>query len=193
MVFWDVTEGVHNKVLIDSLPGGGGGFTSTTIDADYGDETVTSNWVFNVVGTGAFDFYDLSIGNTASYGGMRIGESGFYRTSEAPGTMDFGGAIAIRNEGNLDVGNDPGIEFVIMESGNTARVMIPEGGAGNATAMLRSVTIAGPYSQTNGNAQVTGDFWTTNDANLDFDTDGTGADLFVQDDLEVGSIIYVDI
>jgi hypothetical protein len=37
---------------------------------------------------------------------------------------------------------------------------------------------------------VTGDYWSAYDANLDFDTGTTGADLFVQDDLEVEGTIF---
>ncbi|MHC4885327.1 MAG: hypothetical protein ACYTGH_09610, partial [Planctomycetota bacterium] len=142
--------------------------------------------------TGALGSYDLAVGDitTPDYGSLQLGGAAIYRTSAGPGGMDFDGAMLFRQESALGVGNDPGIEFAFMEGGNTVRLAIPESGAGNALAAFRSLTIAGPYSQTNGNAQVTGDYWTAYDTNLDFDTGSTGADLFVQDDLEVEGEIY---
>jgi len=152
--------------------------------------TATGTWNFLDVGTGANGAWDLTIGNTGTYGALEIGNFGLYSSSFSASGMDLDKAILFRQQGNIGVGNDPGIEFCWMEQGNTVRMAIPESGAGNATAMIRSVTIAGPYSQVTGNDIVLGDTWTTFNTNLDFDTGGTGADLFVQDDLEVEGEIY---
>lgn len=167
------------------------GASFTDIDTDYGAETVTSAWSFINSGLGGLTNYDLSVGDTTTpdYGVLRIGASTFGRSSYSNGALDIGGALLINNMGELDVGNDPGIEFLLVEdASNTIRMAIPESGTGNATAMIRSVTIAGP--STLNNNIVTGDTWSTYDTNLDFDTGGSGADLFVQDDLEVEGEIY---
>jgi hypothetical protein len=142
--------------------------------------------------TGALGSYDLAVGDvtTPDYGSLQLGGAAIYRTSAGPAGMDFDGAVLFRQESALGVGNDPGIEFAFMEGGNTVRFAIPESGAGNAMAMFRSVSIAGPYNQVTGNVQMTGDQWTTYDTNLDFDAGSSGADLFVQDDLEVEGEIY---
>ncbi len=152
-----------------------------------------SNFVVNGIGTGTFDEYDAQFGDVINvdYGGIQIGRAGIYSTSMSPGTMDFGGAMAFRQEGNIDVGNDPGIEFAWFEGGNTARILIPESGTGNATAMFRSVTLGGAYSNASGNAQVTCAHWSNYDSNIDCDTGATGPDLFVKDDIELEGTLFV--
>lgn len=153
--------------------------------------SVTGDWTFAPSGAGGLTDYDISIGDTdgsPTYGVVRIGNSTISRTSYSDG-IDLGGAMLINNQGDLDVGNDPGIEFALVEDvSNTIRLAIPESGVGNATAMIRSVTIAGPSTMNNN--IVTGDTWTTYDSNLDFDTVSTGADLFVQDDFEAEGDIF---
>jgi hypothetical protein len=167
-------------------------FTPTDIDTDYADETVTSTWTFIDNGTGAMGAYDLLIGDvvTPDFGALQIGRTGIYSSSFSASGLDIGGAMLFRQESNIDVGNDPGIEFVWMEQGNTIRLAIPESGAGNATAFIRSGTFAGPYSAVTGNATVTCNQWSAYDSNIDCDTGSTGADLFIQDDLEVEGTIY---
>lgn len=169
-----------------------GGFTPTDIDTDYGDETVTSTWNFIDNGTGVFGAYDLQVGDTTTpdYGALQIGQSGIYKSVFATSNLDLGLAMVFRQEGNLEVGNDPGIEFAFMEMGNTIRFAIPESGAGNATAFLRSGTFAGPYSAAIGNDIVSCSQWSAYDSNIDCDTTTTGSDLFVQDDLEVEGTIF---
>ncbi|MCP3961306.1 MAG: hypothetical protein GY719_25955 [bacterium] len=170
---------------------GAGSFSD--IDTDYGAETVTSAWQFVASGAGGLTNYDLSIGDTdgtPTYGVLRIGDSTFGRTSYSGGSLDIGGATMINNIGELDAGNDPGIEVLIIEDvTNTIRLAIPESAAGNATAFIRSGTFAGP-SALNNNI-VLCDTWTTYDTNIDCDTVSTGADLFVQDDLEVEGTFFL--
>jgi len=161
----------------------------TDIDTDYGAETVTAAWDFVPAGTGDFADFDLDIGG-ASYGALRLGEAGIYKATFSNSNLDLGLAMVFRQEGNLEAGNDPGIEFAFMEGGNTIRLAIPESGAGNATAFIRSGTFAGPYSAAVGNNVVDCDQWSSYDSNIDCDTSGTGADLFVQDDFEVEGDIY---
>ncbi len=162
----------------------------TDIDTDYGDETVTSDWTFRGAGsTGAHGAYDLVLGDT--YAGFGFGNVGIYSSSFAASNLDLDKAVLFRQEGNIGAGNDPGIEFAWMEQGNTVRFAIPESGAGNAMAFVRSGTFAGPYSSGVGNDIVLCDQWTAYDTNIDCNTSGTGADLFVQDDLEVEGTIFL--
>jgi hypothetical protein len=145
------------------------------------------------VGTGALGSYDATFGDvtTPDYGSIQVGSLGMYSSSYSTANIDLDKAFLFRQESNLGVGNDPGIEFAFMEQGNTIRMAIPESGAGNATAFIRSGTFAGPYTTTIGNDAVTCDQWTTYDSNIDCDTGGTGADLFVQDDLELEGELFV--
>lgn len=157
-------------------------------------DTISGVYYFQGVGTGANDAYDIVVGNDADpeYGAIRIGNMGIYSSNFSSGNLNLDGAMVFRSEGNLAVGNDPGIEFAISESGaNTMRLMIPESGAGNAMALIRSVTIAGPYSAAVGNDMVLCDQWSAFDGNIDCDTGSTGADLFVQDDAEIEGTIFV--
>lgn len=164
----------------------------TDIDTDYGNENVTSDWQFTgASSTGAFGAYDVTIGDGANHGGINIGNTGIYASSYSTGNIDLGQALVFRQEGTLDAGNDPGIEFAFIESvSNTIRLAIPESASGNATAFVRSGTFAGPYSTAIGNDAVTCDQWTTYDSNIDCDTGATGADLFVQDDIENEGAIF---
>jgi hypothetical protein len=180
--------GIHPDVTC-TIPGGA---SFTDIDNDYGDQTVISSWNFIDNGTGANGSYDATFGDvtTPDYGAIQIGRTGIYSSSFSTGNVDLGGALVFRQEANIDVGNDPGIEFAWLEQGNTVRMAIPESGAGNATAMIRSVTIAGPYNATIGNDAVTCNQWTNDDTIIDCDTSGTGADLFVQDDVMLEGTLY---
>jgi len=161
------------------------------IDTDYGAETVTVDWVFQgASSTGAMGAYDLSIGSGTGHGGIRIGDAAIYNSSYVSGSLDLGQAVVIKNENPLDVTNDPGIEFAIIESAsNNIRFAIPESATGNATAMMRSVTIAGPFVANND--IVTCDHWSADDTNLACNTSGEGADLFVQNDLEVEGTLFL--
>jgi hypothetical protein len=163
-----------------------GVFTST-VTVDFGS-------VLNVLqpsGSGLFGQYDLFIASKPAgpdYGGIRLGNSGIYRSNQTlSAALDLGGTMVFRNEANLDAGNDPGIEFLLIEQGNTGRFAIPESGAGNATAMIRSVTMAGPWVADND--VVTCSYWGF--AAIDCDTSGTGADLGVQDDIELLGVVYL--
>lgn len=156
------------------------------------DFTATGTWTFSKNASGVFTEYDAIIGDgTNAPAALQIGGTGLYNATFSNANLDLGAAFVIRQEGNLEVGNDPGIEFAFMEGGNTIRMAIPESGADNATAFIRSGTFAGPYSAAVGNDIVSCDQWTTFNDNIDCDTSGTGADLFVQDDLEVEGEIYL--
>lgn len=160
------------------------GLTDSSATQNAGTGAIT----IDPVATGANGAFDLIVGGT--YGGLEIGNVGIYSSSFSASNLDLDKAILFRQQGNLGAGNSPGIEFAFMEKGNSVRFAIPESGAGNATAMIRSVTIAGPYSSSLGNAIVQCATWSDYDSNIDCDTGGSGADLFVQDDLEVQGTIF---
>jgi hypothetical protein len=160
----------------------------TDIDTDYGAETVTSAWKFIPNGTGAFGAYDLEIGDTTTpdYGALRIGASGIYASSFSTGNIDLDKTLVFRQEGSVG-----GIlEFAWIEGGNTLRAGIPESSAGNASNWIRSFMIAGPYSAATGDNHFICDTHTAYNGNIDCDTGTTGADMFIQDDLEVEGTIF---
>ena len=142
--------------------------------------------------SGANGAYDLSIGDvtTPDYGALAIGQVGIYTSSFAASGLDLDKAMLFRQEAAIGAGNDPGIEFAWMEGGNTVRMLIPESGAGNAMNVFRSLQVGGAYSAVTGNNHVLCDTQTTYDSNIDCDAGGTGADLFVQDDIELEGEIF---
>lgn len=144
------------------------------------------------MGDGGLTSYDLKIGDciTPDYGMIMFGNAAFGRTSYNAGNVDLDGTVVFRNLGGAESGE---IEFLWTESGGSTRFAIPASGAGNATYNPRSMMIAGPAPEDSD--MVTVGYWRTNNSifdNIDCDTAGTGADLGVQDDLEVEGTIYTD-
>lgn len=144
-------------------------------------------------GTGGLTDYDIEIGDTdgtPTYGMLRIGNATVGRTSFATGSLDLDGSFLLWNNGGPVSGN---IEFAIAESSNAIRFAIPKSGAGNATYNPRSMLIAGPAPVDDD--MVTVGYWQTNESifdNLACDTGTSGADLGVQNDLEVEGDIFAD-
>ncbi len=143
---------------------------------------------------GGLTDYDLIVGDLASldYGVVRIGDSLIGRTSYNVAALDLDGAVISRNMGGPVTGQ---IEFVWTESagGGVIRFALPKSGVGNATYNPRSMLIAGPA--VNDDDIVTVGYWQATNSifhNLVCDTAGTGADLGVQNDLEVEGDIFTD-
>lgn len=145
------------------------------------------------VGDGGLTSYDLKVGDTDTpdYGMIQIGNAVIGRTSYKAGSVDADGTMVFRNLGGPITGQ---IEFLFSEStGTSTRFAIPSSGVGNATYNARSMLIAGPAPIDTD--MVTVGYWQTNNNifdNLVCDTSGIGADLGVQNDLEVEGDIFVD-
>jgi hypothetical protein len=145
------------------------------------------------IGDGGLTSYDLKVGDTVTpdYGMIQFGNAVLGRTSYNVGNIDLDGAILLRNISGPVTSE---IEFCFSEStGNTARFVIPKAGVGNATYNPRSFLIAGPAPANTDMVKV--GYWQTNNNifdNLACDTAGDGADLGVQNDLEVEGDIFGD-
>lgn len=155
-------------------------------------EAITGLWNFIASGLGGLADYDLTVGDvvTPDYGLIRIGDGLIGRTSYKVGALDLDGAFIFRNVGGPVTSQ---IEFVFTESGGGAiRFALPKSGVGNATYNPRSMLIAGPA--VNDDDVVTVGYWQGQGIfhNLLCDTSGFGADLGVQNDLEVENDIYTD-
>lgn len=156
-------------------------------------ETVSALWTFNPSGLGGITNYDIAIGDTdgtPTYGIARLGDSIIGRTSYKTGSIDLDGAMIFRNVGGPVTGE---IDFVFVESGGTStRFALPKSGVGNATYNSRSMLIAGPAPADTDYVKVS--YWQGTGIfdNLLCDTAGDGADLGVQNDLEVEGDIFVD-
>lgn len=143
------------------------------------------------MGTGGLTDYDLCVGDTATpdYGMIQFGNACIGRTSYSVGNADFDGTVLFRNLGGPVTGQ---VEFLFTESaGGTTRFALPKSGVGNATYNPRSMLIAGPAP--NNSNMVTVGYWQANNSifdNLACDTTGDGADLGVQNDLEVMGDIF---
>ena len=146
------------------------------------------------LGTGGQTDYDLKVGDTdgtPTYGMIQIGNSCIGRTSFKAGNIDLDGSMIYRNIAGPVTSE---IEHVFVEStGDSTRFALAKAGVGNATYNSRSMLIAGPAPADTDYVKVS--YWQTNNSifdNLVCDTSGTGADLGVQNDLEVEGDIFVD-
>lgn len=163
----------------------------------FGDNLVTFDTVVTVegLGTGGQTDYDLKVGDvdgSPTYGMMQIGHACIGRTSFKAAKMDLDGSMIYRNISGPVTSE---IEHVFVEStGSTTRFALATAKVGNATYNSRSMLIAGPAPADTNYVKVT--YWQTNNNifdNLACDTSGVGADLGVQNDLEVEGDIFVDI
>jgi len=161
-------------------------------------EVQGAGWVEGVltvkgIADGGRTNYDLKVGDTdgsPTYGMIQMGNASIGRTSHTDG-IDLDGAVLIRNIAGPVTSE---IEFIFAEStGSTCRFALPKSGVGNATYNPRSLLIAGPAPADTDFVKVT--YWRTNNNifhNIDCDTTGVGADLGVQNDLEVEGDIFTD-
>lgn len=157
-----------------------------------GTATVTGNWTFIQNGTGGLTDYDIEIGDTdgtPTYGMVHLGNSTFGRTSYNVASLDLDGSLLLWNNATPVTSQ---IEFAFAEASNSIRFAIPKSGTGNATYNPRSMLIAGPAPLDDD--MVTVGYWQGTGIfdNLVCDTSGDGADLGVQNDLEVEGGIFVD-
>lgn len=130
----------------------------------------------------------LHIGDT-DYGTIQVGNGFIGVCDRVTGNLDMDGSMYFRNAGGVS----SNIEFLFLESpGNTVRFAIPKSGVGNATWNPRSMLLAGP--DPSDDTAVTVGYWQGVGIfdNLVCDTGGDGADLGVQNDLEVEGDIFID-
>jgi hypothetical protein len=142
------------------------------------------------VGTGGLTDYDLTVGNTSDYGIMQVGNFSVGRSSYKAGAVDFDGTVLFRN---LSAPATGPVEFAFAMTGGTSlRFAIAKAAVGNATYNSRSLLCAGPAPAST--AAVTVAHWQGTGIfdNLVCDTAGDGADLGVQNDLEVEGDIFTD-
>lgn len=144
------------------------------------------------IGDGGLTNYDLQVGDTTTpdYGMIQFGNAVIGRTSYKAGAIDLDGTIMVRNIGGPVTSE---IEFIWTESaGNTCRFALPKSAVGNATYNSRSMLLAGPAPADTDFVKVT--YWQGQGIfdNLVCDTSGIGADLGVQNDLEVEGDIFTD-
>lgn len=113
--------------------------------------------------------------NTAAIGVSSDGVSNNY---------DYDGAFIFRQ---LGTNPDSDAEFIFLEESGDWRFVLPKSGAGLATYNPRSMIIAGP--STNVSSTLRCSTWGFNA--IDCNTSATGADLGVQDDLQVLGSAFV--
>ena len=175
------------KELKDQIDVGG----STAVQSD-GSTTITGTQVIEGLGTGGLADYDLRVGDTVTtptYGIVQIGNSTFGRTSFNAGSLDLDGTLLWWNNAAPATST---IEFAMADSSNNLRFCLAKPGVGNATYNPRSMLIAGPAALDD--TIVTVGYWQAQGIfdNLVCDTSGDGADLGVQNDLEVEGDIFTD-
>lgn len=168
--------------------GGAKGIQSST--ASIADDGVMS---VPGIGDGGYTSYDLCVGDVTgpTYGMIQMGNAAIGRTSFKAGSIDLDGAVICRNISGPVTSE---IEFIWTESaGNDARFALPKSAVGNATYNSRSMFLAGPAPADTDFVKVS--YWQGQGIfhNLACDTAGDGADLGVQNDLEVEGDIFCDV
>ncbi len=146
---------------------------------------ITSTGVLNV---SVYNTGDVPLGHIEAYfgnnyGAIEIGDTQIIQTNLTIGGMNLNGSTIIRNtESNSN------IEFIFATTNDLARFAIPVEGVDFAVYNPRSMMVGGDLGQSfdDGIINCTAQGYT----NIDCDTAGTGADLGVQDDLEVRGNIY---
>lgn len=154
------------------------------------------NGVLRAIGPsdGGRTSYDLKVGDTdgsPTYGMIQFGNAVIGRTSYKVGNIDLDGAILFQNIGGPVTGE---VEFCFaVSTGSSTRFALAKPAVGNATYHSRSMLMAGPAPADTDYVKVS--YWQTNNSifdNLACDTASSGADLGVQNDLEVEGDIFVD-
>jgi len=144
------------------------------------------------LGTGAIGAIDAYIGDafsTPTYGLMQVGNSVFGRSSINVASLDLDGSVLVWNQGLPATSN---IEFAFANSANDIRFALAVPGAGNATYSPRSMLIVGPAPAND--AMVTVGYWSSifDATKIPCDTSTTGADLGVQNNVQIGGTLWVD-
>lgn len=156
--------------------------------------TITHPVAITGIADGGLTNYDLKVGDTddtPTYGMMQIGDAVIGRSSFNNGTtMDADGTLILGNNSSPATGK---IEVLFFQ-GNQIRFAIASAGVGYATYNPRSWLNIGPAPIPPNTNVVDLAYWQNLGwfHNIDCDTAGTGADVGIQDDLEVEGAIYTD-
>jgi len=192
-----ITSGLWNGTAIDisdytNLAAGSYlSLTDDSIDLDLtSSPTLTGTWTFQAANTGAITSADIVIGTDGTYGSLQLGDASIHSSSYDVSNLDLRKAVVIKNEDNLSIQDNPGIEFAFLESAsNTVRLMVPESGAGNAMNVMRSLIVGTSSNQNNTDALCA--THTAYDSNIDCDSSGGGGDALISDDIEVLGDVFV--
>lgn len=163
----------------------------SVLDDGSGNVDISGVLTISGIGDGVLTNYDLKVGDTITpdYGMVQIGHGALGITSYNVANVDLDGTFVFRNIGGPLTGL---IEFIWEEGSGATRFAMPSSGIGNATFNARSMLNAGPAPADA--AMVTVGYWQSQGIfdNLVCDTDGSGADLGVQNDLEVEGDMFTD-
>ena len=131
--------------------------------------------------------FDVILGNTgAGQGGaIKFGAArlGFEVSTHLVSSLEVGGSVVLTNSGT-PIGKS---EFIFADSTGSLRLGIPKNAAGDGMYSPRSMIIAGPATL-NDNV-YTGTTWGFDRIAMDTDTDG--ADLGVQNDIQVLGDVFI--
>ena len=161
-----IVDGVGLKDGVVTSPGSGNGSPTTNFDMYIGDAVTSPN-----------------------YGMVKLGNSVFGRTNYDVGNLDLDGATLWWNIGGPVTGN---VEFALFENGGTVRFALPTSGDYLATYNPRSLLVVGPAPMDDSMVDVR--YWDQyfDTTKIDCKTAVTGADLGVQDNVQIGGHLYVD-
>ncbi len=182
--------------------GGTGDFSFTDFQASYNlnltnifdqELNTTMNVSFNTLNLSGWgdgnvlsNHYDLAIGDGGDFGAIEMGGMDMLITDLTVGSLDLNGTLILRNKFG---GAAPEIEYAFATTNNLIRLAIPRGDEQLATYNPRSFMIGGVLGQSFATGLVN---CTSQGYNhIDCDTVGTGADLGIQDDLEIQGRLFL--
>ena len=170
----------------------------TLIDLDAANKTHVSDNYVNVTGDTMTGMLNVSVYNTGNilnddieahfgepFGAIEIGDTQLLHSNLTVAGMNLNGSFIVRN-----AESDSLIEFIFATTDNLVRFAIPKAGTDLAIYNPRSKIIGGDLGQEFNNSIV--NCSSQGYSFIDCDTDATGADLGVQDDLEVRGDIFVN-
>ncbi len=173
---------------VSNVTGGGGGSCEGIHDQDL---NTTSNVTFNylnITGYGDGDVinkhYDILI--NGNYGAIEIGELEIFQSDISVGALNLNGTAVFRNENPAS----PTIQFLFATEASEIRFAIPVNDVPFATQNVRSLMVGGDDAQAFNDNVV--NCTAQGYEFIDCDTDGTGADLGVKDDLEVRGSAHIN-
>ncbi len=148
-------------------------------------DTMTGQLNITAFGTGNIlqGEFDLIIGQ--GYGAIEVGDIQIFQSNLTVAGMNLNGSAFMRNNNS---GDSP-IEFGWATSDNLIRLAIPIAGADYAIYNPRSMMVGGGLGQAFDDGMINCTAQGYND--IDCDTGLTGADLGIQDDLEVNGTMFI--
>ena len=161
---------------------------NASLETDYpSNQSITSTWDFDDIADRAWatPTYDLELGDSVDEGQIRLGNAYIGQADETISTTVLDDILIFYN--NSD--SIENISTMFVSAADVPRFVLSEEGDDLATYNPRSMVIGPAATIGNVDENI---LCSTNFGNIACDTGTTGADLGVQDDVEINGALWVD-